>query len=358
MPHSVPWKSRAEERIWVPTDEEFLQYIASVDYLTRDLARSGVPAAELARGMYTEIEYAGDECEGYAPGTTTRTTTYIVRTVWPVYVAATNIAAHPITLRAVVLRGEKNEDYRPLQSIHEISSQEAPLPPCPIRPNETVLIPIATLLAPFDSPRPVIERWIDQRQAAHGIVENPASDVDELVYAEYGPAAFQGFHAVGPRLEVSAIPYADRGFSLSHAVHDFDPCHLYTLDRDFMGGSCPHLFFVTNGSVVYWGELFQTAGQRSSVVITVPEGATLAVIAELEQEVTTIESVMQEGRSLAELQILRTNDYVNLPLHSKKDLLIVGQYDLENPSLVPTSAARKRQVIGRFVTRWVSESES
>ena len=72
-------------------------------------------------------------------------------------------------------------------------------------------------------------------------------------------------------------------------LHALDPANVYTLDRSWAIGSCPHAFLRLPEGLVYLGELFAReprVWQRESVEL--PERSLGLEVAELEDEITII----------------------------------------------------------------------
>ena len=119
-------------------------------------------------------------------------------------------------------------------------------------------------------------------------------------------------------------------------IHEFDLSNLYTIGRFWEAGSCPHLFgcAVEGRSVRYLGELFaRQPGRSQTERVIVPEGTTALLIAELEQESTTIERVRVNGRLYSSVIFLNKGDTVELAVRSGDAIELTGFYTARHSGL-------------------------
>ena len=95
---------------------------------------------------------------------------------------------------------------------------------------------------------------------------------------------------IGNALKVKSIIYNDNKGEYEVPVHELDFNNLYTINRDWQCGSCPHLFFILeNGKQHYFREILKNASNSMGVdKLVIPKGVVKVIIRELEQEVTNI----------------------------------------------------------------------
>jgi len=135
-------------------------------------------------------------------------------------------------------------------------------------------------------------------------------------------------------------------------VHELDLTNVYTLDRYWEAGCCPHLFLVrTGGEVAYGGALLAAGHSKTAIsTFTVPTGVSTVLIAELEDEVTHVESISLDdevhrlGRTLTRGQVLE------FAVSAGVIVRIVGWYASRFQSLaVNENGFRRAMLVDEFI---------
>lgn len=303
------------ELVRTPSKSEVKKRIANLDGVTRLLLQAGIPIGEIATAMgYWEV--CGEPCFQEV---------YRLRPVWGVFLAVTNISDRVIRLTSVEgnVWGKDIRDYRGfMEKKHEVVS-EVTLPVSPLAQDMTVLIPIGTVLAPLNY---IPEEVASSSSEAEGL-ENGSYQVLSHVY--YSEDCVQEFHAWGPlirpkriKIEISSLPFYQE-------LHELDLQNLYTIDRFWAAGCCPHLFFVHYPArrISYASELFtRKPGKLSYNNIEIPKDVNKIVIAELEQERTTVKCVSSQGKLLLEKFELVKDQTLELQVYSNSLVRISGFY--------------------------------
>ena len=115
---------------------------------------------------------------------------------------------------------------------------------------------------------------------------------------------------------------------IEQKIHEFDLTNLYTIDRFWECGSCPHLFLNTINGKKYWGELFADEPNRVQTVdINIPEGVNGCTIVELEDEVSYISEIILNDNLLFSKIILRKDEQLSFPVKAGDSLRLSGFYE-------------------------------
>ncbi len=329
------------EVVRTPTKEELYQ-LAPKDGVLRLMLDHNMPIESISAivGCY-EDACAGIELQEE----------YIFRKLWCAFAAITNISNQPLAIESIEAYKVLEEGFISFSDVND-EVQPIDLPKMPISPGSTVIIPIAVLLPPLYS----LEReewsstssggWEEQVQVVtHGSVT--IKNVKDTL--TFGGAIFP-----------LAVKYNNSGNIYSQEFHIFDLTNMYCISRHWQCGSCPHLFFIQS-EVRYERELLAhcetTVGQDEFIV---PKGVNSLIIAEIEDEVTEIESIHIDGDLYLENLILDKSEYIEIPVSEFAEVVIVGRY-------VPNSSANKKfpqgikrnDLVGQFIfsqSNWPNKS--
>ncbi|MEH0741550.1 hypothetical protein H4F05_08480 [Vibrio cholerae] len=242
---------------------------------------------------------------------------YILRGVWGVFLTITNNSDTNILF-------EQLESETHLSQTFESTSKAAlkslayTLPRAPIKPNETVVIPVSILITPIG-----------------GITTNEISRIPKFADGEWfrelshqsgSPNDLEEMLSFGTLIAPKSISFQSQNKKHSVDIHDFDITNMYTINRAWQCGSCPHLFF-TSDQTVYIRELLPD-GQNTTVSdsFTVPENVKQFTIAELEDETTYIDSLYINDVLTAKSLKLDTGDSVSFFVSSGDTVRLQGRY--------------------------------
>ncbi len=323
---------------WVPGFEEIEKHVLPRDLLTAGLLGESVVPADLVRAG----AYAGSGCAD-----TPVSVSYRLRDLWAVYLLVTN--SSDVSVRLVAL--ETNSDpsdtfaYRRVR-IGEGERKAMSLPPALIRPSASVLFPVCTILPPWDiseRSQPIFSQWLPSGQG-------------QVVRS--GPAGWVsgGAHLVGPAHWPTRIDWIQEGSSRSQSLDQIDLDNLYSIDRYWSAGCCPHIFYQTSREdrqLTYGGELFSVGPETSCLQpVRPPVGTRAIIIAELDNETTVIELITGSGVGLLNLpKVLRKGDYFVVPISDCSEALVGGRYFLDGPQQPGPYAPdpwRKRDLVSTF----------
>ncbi len=297
-----------------PTAAELRERVVDKDGITKLLLEAGVAIEEIAR-VVARWEYCGDNAFQEM---------YRLRPLWGVFLAVRNITQRTVTLESIdgTFGGQTFKDFRPFDECKNEKATKLRLPKSPLAPDMTALIPIAIVLAPL--------HHIPEEDSGYmSLQELTIMRTQELKHIRFPKSTEGAFRVWGPRIRPKRVNLLLSGQLEYQQVHELDLQNLYTLDRFWEVGSCPHLFFVheTIGKVFYAGELFaQSPNILSENQIQVPTGISTVVIAELESEKTYLKSITYLGKALLKDNVLSKGETVVLKVRSKCILRFSGFY--------------------------------
>jgi len=305
------------EIIRTPSRKE-LEKLSTQDGLLKIMLEENLPVREIAMvgGYY-------DGCGGVP-----LQEEYIFRNLWCAFLAVTNMSNRPVQLNSIRGNLLTGFEFQPL-TLSDTETQEFPLPKAPVQPNATVLVPFATILPPF---YPVnSQNW---SQTYDG-----ESHVQEVSHEGVASVSFEDYLIYRNQLIINSIVYEFDGQILEQVLHVFDLGNMYTIDRSWACGSCPHLFFV--GDVVsYSREILAHCDSKVGIdYFKVPKDRTAMVIAEIEDELTEIVSLSINGKKYLQNVSLKKNQFIEIPVMPGSRIEVVGQY-------LPEVAAKQKFLYG------------
>lgn len=291
-------------------DRDELAHRLSEDKFTQLLSNQGVDASELCVVVANNYECGGaDE---------TIFETYLTRPLWGVFLALTNVSDARISFAELFGQLDISEGYRKLESNRKDFSFQ--MPACEISAAQTVLVPIAMLLAPIEE--------LGEEQIQVQSFGKVGDSIEVMNLTEFSTANLGQFRLIGPSFWPKDIRMMRGGAPTIQAVHAFTTDSAYTLDRVWLCGSCPHLFVLDgNGTARYIGELIPQ-GERKEVthIVEIPFGVTDLIIAELEDEESTLSEVSVDGTVVFTSAKMRKGDMLRISVSSARSLCVKGAY--------------------------------
>jgi hypothetical protein len=323
-------------REWQPRQLEIEQFVAPHDFLIPYLTRGGTEPSELI----VAGAWVGPGC-GADSSASSVSVYYRLRDVWAAYLLVTNTTSRSIQFLNVsgVADFGLPVEYRKVKIGIGIGAQILPLPPALVRPNQSILIPLFTFMPPWEEEGhslPILDEWLPSGQGQ--IVRHGKSN-----------CLSDGSHVVGPAFWPQSIVWDGDGAKYAQAIKTVDLDNLYSIDRYWGAGCCPHLFFVfCDGTVTYAGELFaKCQDDLCADRIEVPAGVRLLAVAELEDETTTISEI--DGSCLSPAITLERGQYIVFPFVAPGRVTFVGKYSVRGRAPVNLlNPWKKRRVIDEF----------
>lgn len=306
----------------IPSREELLSRLASKDPPTAVLLEAGAPEAEISEAFAYD-ELCGRRCFQEI---------YRLRPLWGVYVAATNLTEQPIRLDALKCEVEQPAGigFRPFRAREPRTVEDLALPRMPLLPAATVIIPIAVVFGPIGAEPVKVYRTASQ--------DVPTGEVQSTAHAD-GVVLINQLALVGPSLWPISFLLDRAGNRREQEVHQLDFSNLYTIDRSWEAGSCPHLFLEhsLDSSLTYWGELWAGAPDQSQVdSLQVPQAVNALLLTELENEVAHVVEVWVNGVAVTRNRVLHRGQTLRVSVRPGDRVRLTGYY-------VPHASARNRE---------------
>ena len=319
-----------------PSRAELISRVAPKDGLTAVLLEAGIPESEISEAFaYPEV--CGDDSFQEI---------YRLRPLWGAYIAATNTSPHPVRLEALKCEVEVPPDlgFRTLRSRAAARVENLHLPRMPLLPGATAVIPIATVLGPL-GPESLHTSRAAYRQVTTG-------EVQSFSHAQ-GDHLADRLSLIGPAIWPISFAIECDGNSRDQEVHQLDLSNLYTVDRSWEAGSCPHLFCKRAGdlAIAYWGELWATAPMLLQTnTLIVPPGVERLILAELENEVTHVLGVLVNDVRVTGDAVLNRGQTLCIDTKPGDRVSLVGYYVPDDSVRTHVSDPwQKNRVIAAFV---------
>jgi hypothetical protein len=267
---------------------------------------------------------------------------FIFRKLWCSFLAITNISDKPIALDSVVTKRAGNNNFSEFTTSSNALST-INLPKAPVPSNSTVILPIALLLPPLYPQN--FESW-------HEVSEDPweREQVQVVTHEGTSRANYPDYLVYGDQIIVDSIQYKIDGATFTQEVHKFDLSNMYTIDRHWQCGSCPHLFFKDN-NIFYARELLAHCESKiGSDHFKVPENVDTLIIAEIEDEQTEITHIKINGTTLLENIYLKKSEYLEIPVKPGSTVEMVGKYvpDSGDKLNIPVGIKRN-ELVSHFI---------
>lgn len=242
---------------------------------------------------------------------------YLLRPLWMVLFSVTNLGETPVALLEIEGRTIEGSarDVGFLNRLEQSPLNTVPLPRASILPGESVVVPVAMLLPDF-SVEGVELYWASEESLDIGCSQT-------LVKASFAAAETESFQLWGTSFDPHRVSFKAGDDTDWAKVHNFDPTNLYTVDRSWAIGSCPHAFLIRSTGVEYLRELFATAPRKiQKEVLSIPPGALGIEIAELEDEI----SYVWESQPPSSPHLLRKGERLFLKRPADGELELWGSY--------------------------------
>lgn len=319
-------------------EKEVRERVLSRDPISAFLATRGASLSELC----VAVADNGDCGDG------SLAESYRLRPLWPVFVAFKNVSNEPIALDFAAGLVDDGEDFRALSN-NTAKPGDWKLPAAEIEPNQTVLVLVAILVAPLSE----LGESLSEGEA---IIDQ--GEYSQVTYAASFPEeGLENFRVVGPRMRPKSISMRVGSSQVIQDIHDFDLENVYTIDRDWQCGSCPHLFYSDmKGGVRYVREIISGGfGRQTTDSFSVPEGVSAVMIAELEDEVTYFDSIVRDGVLVGENVTLRRGSLLQYRVNGGERFEFLGSYFFDKSAAPRIEASAMRN---RIICQFLMNQES
>ncbi|MBX2979337.1 MAG: HNH endonuclease [Flavobacteriales bacterium] len=289
------------------------------------------------------LAHTPDPC-GDSSGSQELSERYFTRSLWPLYLAVTNVSDEPVQLHELIGSGQEGSGFFPFRGSQvELAPKHIAVPRSPLEPKASVVIQIGNILGTF-------------REAERLDLVKSDVEVDGVGYRTLALTSLKLDDALGyagPLLLPRTVVASNTKGLQRITVHAFDPSLMYAIDTQWMIGCCPHLYARIGAQWEYVTSLFTKApGSTVEERIILPLGTSEVIIAELEHEVSWLTSVTANGNCLVKDKTLRRGDSIHIPVNDDLTLDIVGGYTpppisinsrLFRNSIIRSELARMRQ---------------
>lgn len=323
--------------IRVPTLDEIEDRVSPKDHISQLLAKIKIPPNEICRAMAYD-ELCGDGCFQEI---------YYLRPFWALYLEIRNLGKVQIKTHFVkgLIENNENIGFRPFVSIAGSKGQQK-LPLAPILPGQSILIPLASMLGPLDMNPPA--------GTSHEMNDVKTGQVQEIERVNYS-SVIRHTAIIGPAIWPQRFQLELNGLLVDQPVHEFDLSNLYTINRSWECGSCPHLFLVDHsGQAHYQGEIFSKAPSKSQTYnMIVPQNVKKCIVSELEFEKTFIEKIYINGKLVTDNCILEQGERIILDVKNGDQLTFHGRYENNKPEAsISLNSISKNRVIDSFLNQY------
>lgn len=315
------------------TQAEFTQWVGK-DALSRILLKNGANLADLC-------VVAADNCEC---GDGLVTELYLTRPAWVIFLALTNIASKPLAFEQVVGRRDVSEGYRLLET--PTTNFAVNMPACAISPGHSVLMPLALLLGPIEE--------ISEEQVQTDLITDTGESIEVVRLTEFLDDDRTKFHLFGPSFWPETVVIRKPCVRCTQGIHQLNMGSVYTLDRVWQCGSCPHLFArCGNADWHYVCELLPDGqGVEVSHSIDLPSDTKELAIAELEDEVSVLTAIALDEEEVGSGITMHKGEVLRICVSGAKTLSVVGAYYPSRMQVDKSHGAETRnRLICQFLTK-------
>lgn len=318
--------SRDEFTLWVGEDK-----------LSQVLLDKGVDLADLC-----VVAADNGEC-----GDGSVTEIYLTRPAWVVFLALTNLASRPLAFEQVVGQRDVSEGYRSFETpTAEFAVQ---MPPCEISAGQSVLLPLALLLGPIEE--------IGEEQVQIGQVEDMGDSVEVVNLTEFTHDDRTKFRLFGPSFWPHQVVVRMAGVPIMQGIHQLNMDYVYTLDRVWQCGSCPHLFARCGEADWHYVCELLPDGKRVEVchLIDLPSDTRELVIAELEDEVSVLTEIAIDGNEVGNRVEMHKGDVLQFHVSGAKTLSVTGAY---YPTRKQVDKSRGAETRNRLICQFLASKNA
>ncbi|MEZ8446759.1 MULTISPECIES: hypothetical protein [Vibrio] len=258
----------------------------------------------------------------------------VVRKLWVLFLSIKNNSNKLVDLDSLLIDfNNKNEFYD--FKLNPEQKKVLTLPKIMLEPGKCVVIPVSILVPPLT---PLSRKKIVQHHE-----DSYGEKVYEVFEESIKLEEDQTFFVYGEQWNVKRLNYQKGGRSFSTDIRCFEPTNTFTLNVGWQIGSCPHLFCIKADKIVYERELLASCVSNvGEDLFVVPSSVSRLVIAEIEDEITTIKCLSVNGNALVHDLTLKKGDAYEFNVNEGDVVEIVGLYEpyLSQMSNIPVGNKR------------------
>lgn len=268
-----------------------------------------------------------------------------IRPIWACYLCITNISDKYIEVNKINYKGVLEDNlWTTFMELENQVRDVISLPELKISPNESIAIPILTLLGPFD------DNGIEEISSNEEIFY----DVGELVITSHSKLTDlkdnSKFNILGPGIIPNKIDLKYNDLGVSQSLHQFNFSNMFIYNRDFMCGCCPHIFFNKNNNLEYHGEVFSKKPNELQVFrIIIPSHVDAFILSELEYEKTFILEIKINKKSIISNKFIKKGECIKFKVKAGDIIEGIGCYYLDYNIMEKPSPMHKNNIIKRYI---------
>lgn len=264
---------------------------------------------------------------------------FIVRRLWGVFTAITNIGDRSIVMNSIDCDYRSSDGF--LRMDAESKSERIDIPPIPLAPNTTLVVPIALVLPPIG---PITRKNLSSYCGEDG---------ERVQILQHGSISIDSNDTfiLGDSLKINAINYKKGGLELTSPVHCLDFNNLLSFDMHWQIGSCPHLF-IRDGELKYVREILANCQNTIGVDTFVVKGSIQElIVCELEDEATLFESIhINEQEFISNIRLNKGQSIV-IPVNEGDLVVFKGQYvPYGLPESQGSQSLKRAEIINQFTS--------
>jgi hypothetical protein len=266
---------------------------------------------------------------------------FVFRQLWVSFLVVTNNTDKTLQLSSLSGEVHKAQSFYPL-TIASGKEKTIDMPNVMLSSGKSMVIPLAVLMPPLYS----FQRSELSPVKGGGDGERVQKVKNESIYLN----DIKDCLVFGDKIDIKEVRFKNRGKQLISSVRKFDLTNMFTYNLHWQCGSCPHLFF-RSGSLVYVREIIAHCQNKTgNDNFIVPEGVTDFVIAEIEAEVTHINSLEINNEIVASSLILKNGDQISFSVKAGDFVNVTGKYI---PDVVVKShvlqGVERNKLVGEFL---------
>jgi len=319
-----------------PVKKDLIKYFIGKDFITEFLYNNNIDIGEII----LPVLYYNPCGDGFNE-------IFLIRPLWTAYLEITNITKNNLTLDALecVKEAENNLGYRNFPSTFLKSKRFLiPLPKMTLSPNQSILIPLSTFLAPFRAGfgMELSTKYLPARSLTDQYLVFSHVDYHDIVDC---------LNVLGPSIWPKSIHIKQGNSKSKQLLHDLDIGNLYLIDRSWMCGSCPHGFYINNfqGTVHYIGEIpFSNQVGINKYDCKIPSNINKFIIAELEFETTHILELYIDNKLILNSKHLDQGEYVSFNVKKGQKISCSGYYVLKGKG-DKNDPQNKNRIVANFM---------
>lgn len=331
--------------IRIPTKDELLNDKKNVSKFIKHVLNIGVDPKEFIQSIaYPEYCGGGDEGGIYCEQT-------LMRPLWHVFLHVTNVSKSQLSFKEI--KGDFCSDYKEYRQLKdeskEVDNYTSKLPSINLNPSESILIPSFICFAPFDN--------LEEREVVLSQNDTFVEKRQEFSLNQINNGA-ERFSILGKHLFPKHIQYERKDDLKSSEIHELDLKRVYSIDRHWMCGSCPHLFYQKpNGETLYVKELFALYPAIIHIEkFIVPKNIVNFTIAELEDEETLIESIKINQKTISKNITLNKGETINFNVSEFDCIEILGTYKSDYQKRTIENLVYRNKIIGKYIKETVANN--